>query len=127
MSVSARTFGMPLRCSQNNGGVQMTAMNTARKKGTRMEPAAFIPATTMIKLARINSACAVAVHFTVPFIDDPFTPFDLAYLPQSVVFWLYRFGVTLPFFSSNIGLLIGRWKYTQTPSPDIPFSAERAY
>ena len=32
----------------------MTAMNTARKKGTRMELAAFIPATTMIKLARIN-------------------------------------------------------------------------
>ena len=43
----------------------MTAMNTARKKGTRMELAAFIPATTMIKLARINTAGALAVLFHI--------------------------------------------------------------
>ena len=39
----------------------MTAMNTATKKGTRMELAAFIPATTMIKLARINITGVLAV------------------------------------------------------------------
>ena len=36
MDRSATTFGTPLRWSQNNGGAQMTAMNMARKKGTRM-------------------------------------------------------------------------------------------
>ena len=72
MRTSARTFGTPLRCSQNNGGAQMTAMNTARKKGTRMELAAFIPATTMIKLARINSAGALAVRFTLSSIGASF-------------------------------------------------------
>ena len=50
---SARTFGTPLRCNQNKGGVQMTAMNIARKRGTRMDLAVFIPATTMIKQARV--------------------------------------------------------------------------
>jgi hypothetical protein len=64
MRTSARTFGTPLRCSQNKGGSQMTAMNTATKKGTRMELAAFIPATTMIKLASINTAGALTVRFT---------------------------------------------------------------
>ena len=63
MIISAGTFGTPLRCSQNIGGAQMTAMNTATKKGTRRELAAFIPATTMIKLARFNSAAALAVRF----------------------------------------------------------------
>ena len=45
----------------------MTAINTARKKGTRRELAAFIPATTMIKLARMKIAgtLALAVRFTV--------------------------------------------------------------
>jgi hypothetical protein len=52
----------------------MTATNTARKKGTRMELAAFIPATTTIKLARINSAGDLAVSFTFPFIEYPVTP-----------------------------------------------------
>jgi hypothetical protein len=41
----------------------MTAMNTAKRKGTRMELAALIPATTMIKLARINSVGALAPLF----------------------------------------------------------------
>jgi hypothetical protein len=54
MRVRATTLGTPLPCSQNIGGAQMTAMNTATKKGTTMELAAFIPATTMIKLARIT-------------------------------------------------------------------------
>jgi hypothetical protein len=49
----------------------MTATNTARKKGTRMELAAFIPATTTIKLARLNSAGDLAVSFTFPFIEYP--------------------------------------------------------
>jgi hypothetical protein len=44
----------------------MTAINTARKNGTRRELAAFIPATTIIKLARIRIAgtLALAVRFT---------------------------------------------------------------
>ena len=41
----------------------MTAMNTARKKGTRMELAALIPATTIIKLARINRGGTLAPCF----------------------------------------------------------------
>ena len=41
----------------------MTAMNTARKKGTRMELAAFIPATTMIKPARIRITGTLAMRF----------------------------------------------------------------
>jgi hypothetical protein len=40
-------------------------MNTARKKGTRMELAAFIPATTTIKLARISSMCGLVVCFVL--------------------------------------------------------------
>jgi hypothetical protein len=42
-------------------------MKTARKKGTRRELAAFIPATTIIKLARIRIAgtLALAVRFTM--------------------------------------------------------------
>ena len=63
MSASAGNFGTPFRCSQNKGGAQMTAMNTARKKGTNRELAAFIPATTMTKLARINIAGVLAVRF----------------------------------------------------------------
>ena len=63
MTISASIFGTPLRCNQNNGGVQMTAMNTAIKKGTRMELAAFIPATTIIKPARINTVGALNVRF----------------------------------------------------------------
>src|SRR5512135_607582 len=74
MRASARAFGTPLRCSQNNGGAQMTAMNTARKKGTKMELASFIPATTMIKLARINTAGALAVCFTLLSIGTSFLP-----------------------------------------------------
>jgi hypothetical protein len=58
------TFGKPFRCSQNNRGAQITAMNTARKKGTRREPASLIPATTMIKLARITNAGILAVRFS---------------------------------------------------------------
>ena len=54
MSINATTFGTPLRCSQNIGGAHTTAMNTARKKGTMRELAAFIPATTMTKPARID-------------------------------------------------------------------------
>ena len=50
------TFGTPLRCSQNIPGAQMIAMNTARKKGTRRELDAFIPATTMMNPARIRIA-----------------------------------------------------------------------
>jgi hypothetical protein len=41
----------------------MTAMNTAIKKGTRMELAAFIPATTIIKPARTNTVGALNVRF----------------------------------------------------------------
>ena len=43
----------------------MTAMNTATKKGTRRELAAFIPATTMIKLARITIAGILNGRFTL--------------------------------------------------------------
>ena len=70
MIISASIFGTPLRCSQNNGGVQMTAMNTAIKKGTRMELAAFIPATTMIKPARVNTVGTLKVRF--PFLSIGF-------------------------------------------------------
>jgi hypothetical protein len=65
----------------------MTAMNTARKKGTRMELAAFIPATTMIKLARINIAGVLAVGFILPFIEYPVTPsiFSLLLLDVSAL------------------------------------------
>ena len=41
----------------------MTAMNTAIKKGTRRELAAFIPATTMTKPASINIAGSLAGPF----------------------------------------------------------------
>jgi hypothetical protein len=47
-----------------------------------MELAAFIPATTMIKLARIKSAGALAVRFTLPFIEHPFTPSVFPLLPR---------------------------------------------
>ena len=63
MMASAGTFGTPLRRSQNSGGAQRTAMNAARKKGTRSELAAFIPATMMMKLARINGAGNLVVRF----------------------------------------------------------------
>jgi hypothetical protein len=46
-----------------------------------MELAALIPATTMIKLARINSAGALVMCFTLPFIEYPFTPFNDFALP----------------------------------------------
>jgi hypothetical protein len=52
----------------------MTATKTARKKGTRRELAAFIPATTMIKLARINSVGALATRFTLSSIGASFLP-----------------------------------------------------
>jgi hypothetical protein len=48
---------------QKKGGAQMTAMNTARKKGTRMELTAFIPATTMTKLATIRIVGILATGF----------------------------------------------------------------
>ena len=47
-----------------------------------MELAAFIPATTMIKLARINSAGALVVRFTLPFIEYPFTSSVFPLLPR---------------------------------------------
>ena len=62
----------------------MTAMNTARKKGTRRELAAFIPATTMIKLAKIKSEGTLSVPFTLPFIQHPFTFLVFPFLPREV-------------------------------------------
>ena len=76
MTISASIFGTPWRCSQNIGGVQMTAMNTAIKKGTRMELAAFIPATTMIKPARINTVGTLNERFTFLSIGFRSSNFD---------------------------------------------------
>jgi hypothetical protein len=53
--------------------VQMTAMKIARNSGTRRVLAAFIPATTTMKLASINSAGALAVRFIILFIDYTLT------------------------------------------------------
>jgi hypothetical protein len=46
----------------------MTAMNSARKRGTNNELAAFIPAPTIVRLANIKSAGALAVRFIRLFI-----------------------------------------------------------
>jgi hypothetical protein len=46
------------------------------KKGTRMELAAFIPATTMIKPARINTVGALNVRFTFSSIGFRSSNFD---------------------------------------------------
>src|SRR4030065_1939435 len=96
MTTSASIFATPLRCSQNNGGVQMTAMNTARKKGTRMELAAFIPAITMIKPARINTVGALNVGFTflsIGFRPSNFDEFvkshERGHCEQNEAIWLF--------------------------------------
>jgi hypothetical protein len=54
----------------------MTAMNTAIKKGTRMELAAFIPATTMIKPARVNTGGTLNLLFTFLSIGFRSSNFD---------------------------------------------------
>jgi hypothetical protein len=53
MDKTASALGMPFRCIQNNGGAQIMAINTDRRKGTRIEPAARIPATRITKLAPV--------------------------------------------------------------------------
>jgi hypothetical protein len=51
MDKTANALGTPLRCIQKSGGAQIMAMNMDKRKGTRIELAARIPATTTTKHA----------------------------------------------------------------------------
>ena len=51
MEETAKALGTPRRCSQNRGGEQIMAINTANRKGMTMAVAARMPATTMINAA----------------------------------------------------------------------------
>ncbi len=48
-----RPCGAPFRLSEIIGGAVIMAIKAASKKGTRMAAAAFIPAQTITKAARI--------------------------------------------------------------------------
>ena len=52
---NASHLGSPLRSSQNSGGALMIAMNTESRKGTTIDSAARIPATTTTKAAAVSS------------------------------------------------------------------------
>jgi hypothetical protein len=53
INITAGALGMPFRCIQNNGGMKIMAINMDRRKGTRIELAARIPATKMTKHAAV--------------------------------------------------------------------------
>ena len=59
----------------------MTAMNIARKKGTRMDLAVFIPATTMIKQVRVIdyylTQRITATYFAIRLFLTDLTPLTL--------------------------------------------------
>jgi hypothetical protein len=56
MITKASSVGTLWRLNQKSGGLQIMAINTANKKGTMMLDAAFMPAITITKLARMINA-----------------------------------------------------------------------
>ena len=69
-SISANVRGTPFSCSQNRGGVLISAINKANKNGTRIGAAAFIPAATTTKQALTTKNLAPGDAFSVTFIGN---------------------------------------------------------